>query len=101
LGSFRTGPLRTYSLGRMYARFGNALLDREFVVASDLVDITLSSLKTAGVVPIHGPPASELIEGPSARLPAPIARLVVAAKRQMCFRPEVESTTLTTPALVK
>ena len=49
----------------------------------DLDDVHLGLLELARVVPVHRLPAGELVEHPDARLARAVARLAVAAERQV------------------
>ena len=55
----------------------------ERLVRDELGHVHLRLLQPPGVVPVHRLPAGELVEHPDARLPRPVARLAVAAERQV------------------
>src|SRR3954452_14266000 len=60
-----------------------ALVELEVQVRVDLDDVHLRLLQLARIVPVHRLPAGELVEHPDARLPRAVARLAVAAEREV------------------
>src|SRR3954453_17604859 len=55
----------------------------EVQIGGDVLDVHLRLLEPAGVVPVHRLPARELVEDPDAGLARAVARLAVAAERQV------------------
>src|SRR5918992_1513145 len=58
-------------------------VEPELDVGLDLDEVHLGLLKLARVVPVHRLPARELVEHPDPRLARAVARLAVAAEREV------------------